>query len=72
MKYKSKTFKHDNYFILYTLDDFIIRYFDNFNELSKIFNYSVSNLVWQYNRYNTDIITIEVDNKKFKLATFVD
>lgn len=72
MKYKTKSFKKDNYFILYTLDDYILRYFDNFNELSKIFNYKANDLVHEFNRYDTDRLVVVVDNTKYKLVTFTD
>lgn len=69
MKYTSKTFKNND-FVLYDLNDEIVCYFNNFNELSKHINYTPSKLLFEYNRYNTDIITIIIDNKKYKLATF--
>lgn len=70
MNYKSKKFKKDNYFVLYDLTDNIVCYFDNFDELSKNIAYRLSDLVHEYNRYNTNNITIIIDNKKYKLATF--
>lgn len=70
MKYNSKHFKKNNYFILYDLKDNIICYFDDFEELSKILNYQLRNLVYQFNYHNKNIINIEIDNKKYKLATF--
>ena len=45
--YKSKTFKNDNFFVLYDINDNIIAYFDSFVELSKIFNYRLCDLVFQ-------------------------
>ena len=68
--YKSKTFKNDNFFVLYDINDNIIAYFDSFVELSKIFNYRLCDLVFQYNKSHTDIITIIIGNKKYRLATF--
>lgn len=68
--YRSKLFKENNYFILYDLYDNIICYFDNFNELSKVLNYRLSDLVHEYNRNCTDIITVIIDDTKYKLATF--
>lgn len=70
MNYHSKTFRNNNYFILYTQDDQIICYFDNFEELSKHLNYRLSNLVNLYNIHKSNIINIEIDNKRLKLATF--
>lgn len=72
MKYKTKEFKKDNYFILYTLDDYILCYFDNFKELSKIFNYKANDLVHEFNRHETDRLIIVVNNAKYRLVTFVD
>lgn len=70
MGYKSKTFKENNYFILYDLSDNIVCYYDNFKELSKIINYRLCDLVHEYNRNCTNCITIIIDNTKYKLATF--
>lgn len=70
MKLKSKDFRKKNYFVLYDVNDEVVCYFDNFNELLKHIKYRLSDLVHEYNRYNTNIITITIDNKKFKLATY--
>lgn len=72
MKYRTKDFKQDNYFILYTLDDYIVSYYDNFKELSKILKYKAHDLVHEFNRYSTDRIIVVVNNAKYKLVTFVD
>ncbi len=71
LKFNSKDFKKQNYFVLYDMNDFIISYFDNYIELSKILNYRLSDLVRSYNRYKTNIIVIIINNKKYKLATFI-
>lgn len=68
--YRSKTFKKDNYFVLYDLNDNIVGYFDNFEDLSRILKYRLSDLVHEYNRNNTDNIIVIIDNNKYKLATF--
>lgn len=70
MRYKSKTFSHNNYFILYDLNDEIVCYFDNFIEISKYINYRLSDLVHEFNRNKSNIITIIIDREKYKLATF--
>lgn len=70
MNFKSKTFKQNNYFVLYDMEDNIICYFDNFKELYKTLNYELRNLVYQFNNKKTNIINIEIENKKYKLATF--
>lgn len=68
--YSSKSFRKNNFFVLYNLNDEVISYFDNFDELSRYINYNLGKLVYEYKRYNTNIITIIIDNKKYKLATF--
>ncbi len=70
MNYNSKTFRKENYFILYDLNDNIICYYDNFSELSSILNYRLSDLVHEYNRNKTDNIIVIINNVKYKLATF--
>ncbi len=70
MKYKSKNFRNENYFVLYDMNDNIICYFDSFEDLSKIFNYTLKNLVGKYNQQQSNIINIIIYGKKYKLATF--
>lgn len=70
MNYNSKTFRKENYFILYDLNDNIICYYDNFSELASILNYRLSDLVHEYNRNKTDNIIVIINNVKYKLATF--
>ena len=41
MTYRSKTFKKENFFILYDINDNIVSYFDNFEELSKVLKYEL-------------------------------
>ena len=82
MKLKTKEFKKNNYFVLYEYEylcnlnheDEIVCYFDNWEELHKkcLKNYRVRDLVYQYNKNNTNIITIIINNRKYKLATFND
>ncbi|MDO4962612.1 MAG: hypothetical protein Q4E75_00710 [bacterium] len=69
MYFKSKTFKN-NTFVLYDENDEVICYLDNFNEVCNYLNYKLSDLVHEYNRRNTYIINVKIDNKKYKLATF--
>lgn len=69
-KFTSKDFRKNNYFILYDLNDYCIGYFDNFEELAKITNYKVRELVKLFNR-SLGFIYIDIDNKRYKLYTFV-
>ncbi len=52
------------------MNDNIICYFDSFEDLSKIFNYTLKNLVGKYNQQQSNIINIIIYGKKYKLATF--
>jgi len=70
VNYKSKLFRKNNYFVLYDLNDDIICYFDSFNDLSRILNYRLSDLVHEYNRNKTNNIIVIINNTKYKLATF--
>lgn len=72
VKYITKKFRQDNYFILYTLDDYIVAYFDNFKELSKILKYKANDLVHEFNRHGSDTLIVVVNNTKYKLVTFTD
>ena len=72
MKYNSKNFKNDNYFILYDLNDEIVCYLENWEELHTKYlnNYALRNLVYQFNHNNTNVIKIIINHKEFKLATY--
>ena len=70
MNFNSKSFKVNNYFVLYDLNDNIVCYYDNYNELLKVLAYDLRNLVFEYNRNKTNIINVIINNKKYKLATF--
>lgn len=69
--YNSKTFRLQNYFVLYDSNDFPICYFDSFNELSKRISYRCSDLVRQFNKFG-NTINIIIGNQLYKLCTFVD
>lgn len=69
--FSSKNFKLKNYFVLYDMNDFIVSYFDNFNELSKILNYRLCDLVHEFNRHKSNFIVIIINNNKYKLFTFI-
>lgn len=69
-KLHSKDFRKNNYFILYDLNDMPVYYFNNFEELSKITKYSYRQLVWLFN-HSLGYIFIDIDNKRYKLYTFV-
>ena len=70
MHLKSKDVRTKNYFVLYDVNDEIICLFNDFDELSKYLNYKLYDLVHEYNRFKSNIINIEIDRKKYKLATF--
>lgn len=70
MKFKPNEFRKNNYFILYDSNDEVICYFDNFRELSKYINYRPNDLAKQFNKINSNIITIIIENKMLRLATF--
>lgn len=72
MPYRIKEFRKSNFFILYDLEDNIICYFDNFKELSRIFNYKVRDLVHEFNRHSSDRIIVVINNQKYRLITFTD
>lgn len=82
MKLKAKDFKKNNYFVLYPYEylcnsyceDEILCYYDNWEELHKKFFKvgRISDLIYEYNKHKTNIIVIEVNNRKYKLATFTD
>jgi len=80
MKFKTKDFKKNNYFVIYKYEqendlnkeDEIVCYIENYDELSKYINYTPRKLAYEFNSRNTNIITIVIDNKFYKLATFCE
>ena len=86
MKLKTKDFRKNNYFVLYGYkyedsekislydEDEIICYYDSWEELHKkcLRNYRCDNLVSKFNVKNSNIITIIINSKMYKLATFTD
>lgn len=70
MHFTSKNLKSINYFVLYDENDSIICLFDSFDELSKHINYKLYNLTHEFNRHKSNIINIDIDKKRYKLATF--
>lgn len=83
MKLKTKEFRKNNYFVLYEWDEYlcnsdckdkIICYYDNWEELHKkiLKRWRIRDLVYEFNKRETNIIVIVVNNRKYKLATFTD
>jgi len=72
LKLNSKDFRNNNYFILYDLNDEVICYLDSWEELHNKYlkNYALRNLVYQFNNNKTNVITIIINHKEFKLATY--
>ena len=72
MRFKPKDFRKNNYFVLYDLNDEVVCYLKNWEELHNKYlkNYRPNDLAKQFNQNNTDIINIVIDNKKLRLATF--
>ncbi len=68
MKIKATKSRLSNYFVLYDMDDMIVCYFDDFEELSKCINYNISQLFSLFMRYGNPI-HIEIGHHKYKLFT---
>jgi len=68
MKYTSKKFRKNNSFVLYDINDNIVCYFDNFEELSKHLNYPCGELVRRFNVCG-DLIPIRIEGIMYKLYT---
>ena len=69
MTFNSKTLQNSD-FVLYDLNDQVICYFQNFNELSKYINYKVYDLAYKFKEHGSNIIKIIIENKEYKLAFF--
>ena len=69
MRFNSKDFRQNNYFVLYDLEDNLICYFDNFEELSKYTSRPLKKIVFAFNQL-CDYIRITIDNREYKLYTF--
>jgi len=73
MKYFSKKFRKENFFILYDLNDNIIAYFDSYDDLEKsnIIHYTCSDLVYKINIYGNPL-PVCINKKKYFLYTTTD
>lgn len=69
MSYSSKLLQNSD-FVLYDLNDEIVCYFKNYDELSKYIKYKVYDLAFKFKIHNSNIIPITIDNKEYKLAFF--
>lgn len=83
MRFKPKEFRKNNYFIIYEYDEYlcnenckdeIVCYLDNWKELHEKYlkNYRPNDLAKKFNEIDSNIITIFINNRKYKLATFSD
>ena len=72
MKLKSKKVKNKHYFIIYDSNDEMLYYFDNWKEFynKHLLNYELRKLVYEFNHRNSNIITVIINHKKCKLATY--
>lgn len=57
---------------MYDLNDNLVNYFDNFEELSKIFNMRLAELVYKYSNSLFDYVVIVSYDRKYKLFTYTD
>lgn len=71
-KYDGKKFRKENFFVMYDLNDNLVNYFDNFEELRKIFNMRLAELVYKYNNSLFDYVVIVSYDTKYKLFTYTD
>ena len=71
MCYTSKAFRKDNYFVLYDMDDNVVCYFDNVDELIDVIPCILRNLVIRF-KNEGNVINIDIGHKRYRLATFVD
>ena len=68
MRYNSKDFRRDNYFVLYDKNDYPICFFADYNELSKSISYRCSDLVYKFNKFGNPIKLV-IGNEFYKLFT---
>jgi len=70
-KYNSKDFRKENYFVLYDMNDNVVCYFDNCEELIAKVGSSVHEIVRKFNN-SDDCIILVINLEKYKLYTFVE
>lgn len=68
-KFKSKEIRKNNYFVLYDLEDNVL-YFDNWEELSHFISHELRSITQLFNKHNSNVIEIIIDNHIYKLATY--
>ena len=73
MVFNSKDFRKNNYFVLYDMNDNVVSYYDNVEDLqsSILPNYRCSDIVKKFNSHGNPIKVI-VDKKMFQLYTMYD
>lgn len=70
MNYSTKEFRKNNFYMLYDLNDNIISYLDNPDELERFTNVPFYRIVFNFKK-NSDYILIYVDGRLCKLYTFL-
>lgn len=73
-KLNSRDFKKENHFVLYDkyLNDEILLYIDNYEELMRYINIPAYNLVCRFNKSTDDCINVFIDRRRYILYTFID
>ena len=70
MNYTTKDFRKNNFYMLYDLNDNIISYLDNYDELTRFVNIPERRIVFNFKNHH-EFILVNVDGRLCKLYTFL-
>lgn len=69
MDYTTCSFRKNNYFVLYDMNDNLICYFENYNELFQMIQIPLRNLVIRF-KQAVDYIIVIINSQRYKLYTY--
>ena len=72
MKYTSKDFRLNRFFVLYDNDDNLVLFIDSTRELINVYKNKIKEIVRKFNKTDKDYITVIIDGTTYKLYTFTD
>lgn len=70
MKLYTSEIIRKSHFVLYTLDDEIVKYYENYEELRKDINYRVNDLACKFNKNRSDKVCIVANKILYRLYIF--
>ena len=70
LKYKTKNFKKNRFFILYDVYDNPVLLIDSWEDLVHVYHKRIKDIVYRFNNTSFDYIPVIIDGTTYKLYTF--